>query len=92
MRFQCGSTRFIHGGRPKAGSDLDDEDYHPEVAMNAWLPGDGAPGWTGDIWFSDRLEALKARDDYRRRRPNVTWLPDMKPLGVGNSCRQCYSP
>jgi hypothetical protein len=33
-----------------------------------WLPGDGAAGWSGDIWFSDRTLALKARDKYRQGR------------------------
>ena len=33
-----------------------------------WLSGDGAPGWTGEIWFSDLARALKARDRYRQGR------------------------
>lgn len=49
------------------------------IGTDEWLPGDGAFGY-GDIWFSDRLEALKARDQYRRQRPNMNWLPDMKLL------------
>ena len=42
-----------------------------------WLPGDGAPGWTGDIWFPDRTLALKARDKYRQGRYR-NWLPDIE--------------
>jgi hypothetical protein len=51
-----------------------------------WLPGDGAPGWTGEIWFSDLTMALKARDEYRRRvtesksrrYPHEIWLRDIE--------------
>jgi hypothetical protein len=42
-----------------------------------WLPGDGAPGWSGDIWFSDRTLALTARDKYRQGR-HCNWLPDIE--------------
>jgi hypothetical protein len=42
-----------------------------------WLPGDGTPGWTGDIWFSDRTVALEARERYRRL-PYCHWLPDVE--------------
>lgn len=42
-----------------------------------WLPGDGAPGWTGDIWFSDRTQALEARARYRQRGTR-NWLPDIE--------------
>jgi hypothetical protein len=42
-----------------------------------WLPGDGAPGWTGDIWFSDRTQALKAREKYRQGR-YCNWHPDIE--------------
>jgi hypothetical protein len=42
-----------------------------------WLLGDGAPGWTGNIWFPDRTLALKARDKYRQGRFR-NWLPDIE--------------
>jgi hypothetical protein len=42
-----------------------------------WLPGDGTPGWAGDIWFSDRIDALKARDEHRQGRRGL-WLPDIE--------------
>jgi hypothetical protein len=75
--FNSGGFRGIHWWR-----ELDRYSVfiYRGIGTDEWLPGDGAPGWTSDIWFSDRLEALKARDDYRQRRPNMTWLPDMKPL------------
>jgi len=40
-----------------------------------WLAGDGAPGRTGEIWFSDRTQALKARDRYRQGL-HRNWLRD----------------
>jgi hypothetical protein len=40
-----------------------------------WLDGDGAPGWTGDIWFSDLKHALEVREKYRE---HYTWLPDIE--------------
>jgi hypothetical protein len=49
-----------------------------------WLPGDGAPGWTGEIWFSDLAAALKAREECRerlaavRRYPSEIWLRDIE--------------
>jgi hypothetical protein len=43
-----------------------------------WLPGDGAPGWTGDIWYSDRAQALKGRDHHRRQAYRSLWLPDIR--------------
>lgn len=75
--FNSGGYRGVHWWR-----DLDRYSVfiYRGVGTSEWLPGDGAPGWTGDIWFSDRLEAVKARDEYRHRRPNLNWLPDMQPL------------
>lgn len=45
-----------------------------------WLPGDGAPGWSGEIWFSDCIEALKAREQCRERLRGYydNWLPDIR--------------
>jgi hypothetical protein len=41
-----------------------------------WLDGDGAPGWEGDIWFSDLAQALTARNRFRRV-GHGSWLPDI---------------
>jgi hypothetical protein len=44
---------------------------------NAWLPGDGEPGRDGpDIWFSDLVPALNARDKYGERARCRGWLRD----------------
>lgn len=42
-----------------------------------WLLGDAMPGGGGNIYFSDRTEALKARDKYRQGRQR-NWLPDIE--------------
>jgi hypothetical protein len=51
-----------------------------------WLPGDGAPGWTGEIWFSDFAEALKAREEFRERLKRYVkldfWLPDKEEAAL----------
>ena len=63
--FNSGGYRGIHWWR-----DLDR--YSVFILAKGdweWLPGDGAPGRTGNIWFSDRTQALKARDGYRQRWP-----------------------
>jgi len=57
--FNTGGFRGIHYWR-----DLDRYSVFVYTGRYwEWLPGDGAPGWTGDIWFPDRTLALKARDD-----------------------------
>jgi hypothetical protein len=70
--FNSGGLRGIHWSH-----DLDRYSVFVYTGGGTeWLPGDGAPGWTGDdIWFSDRIEAVKARDDFRRLR-HSSWLPD----------------
>jgi hypothetical protein len=42
-----------------------------------WLPGDGAPGWNGEIWFTHRADALKAREKHRQGR-HCYWLRDIE--------------
>lgn len=69
--FNCGGFRGIHYCRELdryAVFVYDGRDWR-------WLPGDGAPGWAGDIWFSDRIDALEARKKFRHAR-YCTWLPD----------------
>ena len=46
-----------------------------------WLLGDEAPGWGGNIFFSDSTTALKARDRYReyqKYKYYKDWLPDIE--------------
>jgi hypothetical protein len=70
--FNCDGYHGIHYWR-----DLDRYSVFVYIGRDGWrwLPGDGAPGWTGEIWFSDRTQALKARDKDRQGR-NRNWLPD----------------
>ena len=71
--FNSGGFRGIHWWR-----DLDRYSvFVYESGNGRWLRGDRAPGWTGDIWFSDRILALKARDEFRRGR-YCNWLPDVE--------------
>lgn len=70
--FNCGGYHGIHYWR-----DLDRYSVFIYAGGDdwRWLPGDGAPGWTGEVWFSDRTQALKARDKYRQGR-HGSWLRD----------------
>jgi hypothetical protein len=47
-----------------------------------WLIGDEAPGWGGNIFFSDSTTALKARQWYRGcqkyKHCKDYWLPDIE--------------
>jgi hypothetical protein len=71
--FNSGGFRGVHWWR-----DLDRYSvFVYERGDWYWLRSDGAPGRTGDIWFSDRTLALKARDEWRQRR-RCNWLPDIE--------------
>jgi hypothetical protein len=70
--FNCGGYHGIHYWR-----DLDRYSVFIYAGGDdwEWLSGDGAPGWTGEIWFSDRTQALRARDKHRQRWRYI-WLRD----------------
>lgn len=68
--FNCGGFRGIHYWK---GIDR----YAVFNCTGSWLIGDEAPGWGGNIFFSDRTEALKARNKYRQGRQR-NWLPDIE--------------
>lgn len=69
--FNSGGYRGIHWWR-----QLDRYSvfvYLGEIHGWTWLRGDGAPGWQGDIWFSDLNHALESRDKI-----GCNWLPDIE--------------
>jgi hypothetical protein len=73
FRFNSGGFRGVH-----RWSQLDRYSVFVYTGNDwFWLPGDGAPGCTGDIWFSDRTQALEAREKYREGR-YCNWLPDIE--------------
>jgi hypothetical protein len=51
--FNSGGFRGIHWWRELDRYSV----FVYESGNGQWLRGDGAPGWTGDIWFSDRTLA-----------------------------------
>jgi hypothetical protein len=56
--FNSGGFRGIHWWR--------DYDMHSVFVGGSWLPfGDSVPGGGGNIYFSTRTDALKAREKYR---------------------------
>lgn len=73
--FNVGGFRGIHYWR-----DIDRYAVFIYTARGQpdWLDGDGAPGWTGDVWFSDRTAAWKAREKYRQYQTYKNWLPDIE--------------
>jgi hypothetical protein len=72
--FNVGGFHCVHYWR-----DLDRYSVFMHDADNwYWLPGDGAPGWSGEIWFSDIAAALKARDRSRSLRQGRKWPRDIE--------------
>lgn len=69
--FNCGGFRGIHWWRQI-------DRYAVLTNRGEWLLGDEAPGWGGNIFFSDRTEALKVRDRYRHYQKHTNWLPDVE--------------
>lgn len=75
--FNAGGYRGIHWWR-----QLDRYSvfvYIADMRWWTWLRGDGAPGSTRDIWFSDINQALNAREKCREyyRLPDIEQEPDL---------------
>lgn len=70
-RANCGGFRGVHWWG-------DIGQYTVLTHSGEWLLGDEAPGWGGNIFFSDRTAALEARDRYRKSWPHIRWLPDLE--------------
>jgi hypothetical protein len=76
--------KYMHSHRPNCGGFRgihwwgDIGQYTVLTYSGEWLLGDAAPGWGGNIFFSDRTTALNARERYRQFGPQIKWLPDIE--------------